>query len=132
MWGDILTLIFTELSPFGIAMSADTAVTESCVNERGLPDDRAFFGLTKLLPIKKLDAGISYWGWATMPPDSTNGVWMDWWLKNYLVRNSNRYDTINKLPYVLAQLVLHPKLPRYFTYHIPNYLGKSKNRVGKL
>jgi hypothetical protein len=24
------------------------------------------------------------------------------------------------------------KLPRYFTYHTPNYLGKTKNEVGKL
>jgi hypothetical protein len=33
---------------------------------------------------------------------------------------------------VLSQLVFHSKLPRYFTYHVSNYLGKNKNRVGKL
>jgi len=92
-------------------MSADTAVTESCVNERGLPDDRAFFGLTKLLPIKKLEAGISYWGWAKMPPDSTDGVWMDWWLKNYFARNQNTYNTMSELAHLLEQ-ELRKRIPR--------------------
>ena len=99
------------MSRFGIAMAADTAVTESCVNETGLLDDRAFFGLTKILPIRKLQAGISYWGWAKMPPDSTDGVWMDWWLKNYLVRSQNSYNTISELANLLEQ-ELRTGIPR--------------------
>lgn len=106
-----MTLIITELSPFGIAMAADTAVTGSCVNERGTLDDRAFFGLTKLIPIKKLEAGISYWGWAKMPLDSTNGVWMDWWLTHYLAENHNNYNTISELANLLEQ-ELRTRIPR--------------------
>jgi len=106
-----LTLIITELSNYGIAMAADTAETESCVNERGLIEDRAFFGLTKLLPIRKLQAGISYWGWARMPPDSRDGCWMDWWLKDFLVRTQNSYDTIGDLANLL-EIELRTRIPR--------------------
>ena len=84
-----LTLIITELHRFGyergIAMAADTAITEECRTVDGLIEDRAFFGLTKLFPVQKLNAGISYWGWTKMPPSSKSGVWMDWWLRNFLV-----------------------------------------------
>ena len=98
-----MTLIITELSYFGIVMAADTAETVSSVNVRGLIEDRAFFGLTKLLPIKKLQAGISYWGWAKMPPSSNNGVWMDWWLNHFLVRHRNNYNTISDLAKLLEK-----------------------------
>lgn len=100
---DELTLIITELSRFGIAMAADTAETVSSVNVRGLIEDRAFFGLTKLLPIPKLQAGISYWGWAKMPPSSETGVWMDWWLTVFLIENINNYETIGDLVKLLEK-----------------------------
>lgn len=96
-----LTLIITELSPFGIAMAADTAETVTGVNIRGSIEDRAFFGLTKLLPIQKLQAGISYWGWATMPPDK--GIWMDWWLRVFLTKKTNNYNTIEELAKLLEK-----------------------------
>lgn len=98
-----LTLIITELSRFGIAMAADTAETVTSVNVGGSIEDRAFFGLTKLLPIQKLQAGISYWGWATMPPSSDKGVWMDWWLRVFLTKNTNNYNTIEELAKLLEK-----------------------------
>lgn len=98
-----MTLIITELTGLGIAMAADTAQTVGSMNARGLVDDRAFFGLTKLLPVTKLQAGISYWGWAKMPPSSENGVWMDWWLKHFLVKNTSNYNSINELAELLEK-----------------------------
>jgi hypothetical protein len=98
-----VTLIITELSHFGIAMAADTAETVNSRNVRGLIEDRAFFGLTKLMPIQKLQAGISYWGWAKMPPFSEGGVWMDWWLRAFLAKNINSYDTISDLAGLLEK-----------------------------
>jgi hypothetical protein len=53
------------------------------------------------LPVRKLQAGISYWGWAKMPPSSKNGVWMDWWLKQFLVKNINNYNSISELAELL-------------------------------
>jgi len=82
-------------------MAADTAEIVSSVNVRGLIEDRAFFGLTKLMPVRKLQAGISYWGWAKMPPSSDTGRWMDWWLRYFLVNNRNNYDTIEDLALLL-------------------------------
>ena len=55
-------------------MATDTAQIEGSMNVRGLVEDRAFFGLNKLLQVRKLEAGISYWGWAKMPPFSDNGI----------------------------------------------------------
>lgn len=98
-----MTLIITELSFFGIAMAADTAETVSSMTTRGSAEDRAFFGLTKLLPINSLNAGISYWGWAKMPPQDENGVWMDWWLRNFLVENRSNYNTISDLADILEK-----------------------------
>lgn len=84
-------------------MSADTAQTVSSVNVRGEIEDRAFFGLTKLLSIQKLQAGISYWGWAKMPPSSDSGVWMDWWLKRFLVKNRNNFSSLGELAGLLEK-----------------------------
>lgn len=100
---DEMTLIITELSHFGIAMAADTAETVNSRNIRGLIEDRAFFGLTKLLHIQKLQAGISYWGWAKMPPSSESGVWVDWWLRAFLAENINNYNTIEDLAKLLEK-----------------------------
>lgn len=105
-----MTLIITELSRFGIAMAADTAETVSSMSVRGLIEDRAFFGLTKLLPIQKLQAGISYWGWAKMPPSSDSGVWMDWWLRVFLAENISNYNAISDLAGLL-QKELRKRVP---------------------
>jgi hypothetical protein len=94
-------LIITELSHLGIAMSADTAETTESLNSRGVTEDRAFFGLVKLLPVRKLQAGLSYWGWAKVPPSSANGVWMDWWLSSFIENKRPNYDTIEDLALLL-------------------------------
>lgn len=84
-------------------MAADTAQIEDSMNIRGLIEDRAFFGLIKLLPIPQLQAGISYWGWAKMPPSSESGVWMDWWLKQFLVDNKNNFSSLSELAGLLEK-----------------------------
>lgn len=84
-------------------MAADTAQIEGSMNVRGLIEDRAFFGLIKLLPVTKLQAGISYWGWAKMPPFSNKGIWMDWWLKRFLVKNRNNFSSLSELAGLLEK-----------------------------
>ena len=69
-----LTLIITELSRLGIVMVGDTARTVDSVTPSGKIQDRAFYGLIKVLPVQKLQAGLAYWGWAKMPPDDDNGI----------------------------------------------------------
>lgn len=98
-----MTLIITELRrfgyEFGIAMAADTAITENSITVDGLIEDRAFFGLTKLLPVKKISAGISYWGWTK----TKQGVWMDWWLRNFLAVKYGDYNSISDLAALLEK-----------------------------
>jgi hypothetical protein len=82
-------------------MAADTALTIDSMNTRRSIEDRAFFGLVKLLPVRKLQAGISYWGWTTMPPSSEKGIWMDWWLSHFLEEQRSNYETISDLAKLL-------------------------------
>jgi len=105
-----MTLIITELSKLGIAMAADTALTVESLNPRRTIEDRAFNGLIKLLPVKKLQAGISYWGWSQIPPNKEigNGVWMDWWLRDFLVKKHNKYSTIEELALLLESELRAP------------------------
>jgi hypothetical protein len=53
-----LTLILTEISVFGIAMAADSAVTEEVVTPNGTREYRVLTGVHKLQVIKKLKAGM--------------------------------------------------------------------------
>ena len=84
-------------------MAADTAQMESSMSAKGLIEERGFSGLTKLLPIYELQAGISYWGWAKIPPNSNNGVWTDWWLKDFLGKNRNNFSSLSELARLLEK-----------------------------
>jgi hypothetical protein len=66
-----MTLILTEVSTYGVAMAADSAVT--------FPDGRIYIGAQKLLPIPQIDAGISIWGRGDI-----NGTDADVWLQNFI------------------------------------------------
>jgi len=46
-----MTLVLTEVSSFGVAMAADSAVT--------FDSERVYVGAQKLLPVSQLDAGLS-------------------------------------------------------------------------
>jgi len=98
-----LTLIITELSYLGIVMAADTAQTIECRNALGIIEDRAFLGLTKVLPVLKLQTGLSYWGWAKMPPDSQSGTWTDWWLRSFIANNEGNFESIGDLAALLEK-----------------------------
>jgi len=49
-----MTLALTEVSPLGIAMAADSALTFN--------GKRSFSGAQKLIPASEIDAGLSIWG----------------------------------------------------------------------
>ena len=83
-----MTLVLTELSKFGVAMAADSAVT--------FPGGRVFIGAQKLLPVKKINAGISVWG-----NGEVNGLDADVWLQNFIDTkvklNMSLWDMANNL-----------------------------------
>jgi len=108
-----MTLIITELSPFGIVMVGDTAQTVDSLNADRTIGERAFFGLIKVIPVPKLNAGLAYWGWTKMPPnDEDHGVWMDWWLRDLVDKRQADYNTLEDLAKLLeTELRIHvPRL----------------------
>ena len=106
-----MTLIITEITELGIIMAGDTAYSVESRTTQGTFDERAFKGLVKVLPIDKINAGLSYWGWATMPPGNPNqGVWMDWWIRDFLTRNQEQYETIDELA-ILLETELRTLIP---------------------
>jgi hypothetical protein len=112
LWKSVneLTLIITELSTLGIVMVGDTAQTVESITPRGTAQERAFYGLIKVLPVQKLQAGVSYWGWATMPPGN-NERWMDWWLQDFIERRRNEYNTLDEFAQLL-ETELRRTVPR--------------------
>ncbi len=77
-----MTLVLTELSPFGIAMAADSAVTLTTIQT----------GLSHVIPnaaqklqiIPYLNAGISCWGLGSISNTPT-----DQWLSNFINSNTS-------------------------------------------
>lgn len=66
-----MTLVLTELSSFGVAMAADSAVT--------FPPRRVYIGAQKLLPVYQLDAGLSIWGRGVIREKAA-----DEWLQDFI------------------------------------------------
>lgn len=76
-----MTLVLTELSPLGITMAADSAVTiTNAVTGLSHVQNNA---ARKLQTIPYLNAGISCWGMGTI-----NGISTDQWLANFIAANS--------------------------------------------
>lgn len=82
----ITTLISEE---FGIAMAADSAVTETVNLNTGEERHRVLTGVRKLQPVHYLQAGISCWGLGEIQRVPT-----DIWLENFIRQNSN-INTLN-------------------------------------
>lgn len=85
-----MTLIVSEVSKFGIAMAADSAITEiypsSWVLASGVTAPSTVrTGAQKLLPIKAINAAISFWGFGTVgTPDNLNArIPMDQFLSDF-------------------------------------------------
>lgn len=66
-----MTLVMTEVSTYGVAMAADSAVT--------FPDGRVYVGAQKLIPVPQINAGLSIWG-----RGSVNGTAADTWLQGFV------------------------------------------------
>jgi hypothetical protein len=107
-----MTLVLTEMSPFGIAMAADSAVTftNPQTGLRYAEPDLA----RKLQPIPYLNAGISCWGMGEISDTPT-----DTWINNFI----DSHRTVTSLMAFAQQLAetLNTQLP-------PNTDGT--NRLG--
>lgn len=90
-----MTLVLTELSSFGIAMAADSAVTHTN-NQTGLvyaiPNTAK-----KLQAVSHLQAGISCWGLGTI-----SGIPTDTWLSNF-INSSTSFTSLHTLANELSR-----------------------------
>ena len=82
-----MTLVITELSKYGIAMVADSAVTEVLKLPSGRTIARVLTGVRKLQVIPYLGAGISVWGLGSILLENTQ-VPTDLWLNDFIERHS--------------------------------------------
>ena len=101
-----MTLILTELSPFGIAMAADTALTQDVRKPDGTIGDKVYYGAHKLFTVPKLKAGIAYWGWGEIPQPGAgwsdkNRPLTELWLPHFLEENLEHYNSISDLAQLL-------------------------------
>jgi hypothetical protein len=78
-----MTLVITELSTFGIAMVADSAVTSTEEVPSGRAISRVLTGVQKLQPVPYLNAGLSVWGLGELPT-SSGRVSTDLWLFDFI------------------------------------------------
>jgi len=106
-----MTLILTELTPLGIVMVGDTAITYENLMPDHTIQSRSLNGITKVIPVSKINAGISCWGWTHVDPfNDINGVPIDWWISALLRENHNNYENINELAKILLEN-LREKIP---------------------
>jgi hypothetical protein len=55
-----MTLILTELSPYGIAMDTDSVFSETLLKPNGTLGSKDYYGSRKLFTVPRLNAGVSY------------------------------------------------------------------------
>ena len=84
-----MTLVMTEVSTYGVAMAADSAVT--------FPDGRVYVGAQKLLPVPQINAGLSIWG-----RGSVNKSAADTWLQNFIQNDVTNEMTLLNMAETLA------------------------------
>lgn len=113
-----MTLVLTELSPFGIAMAADSAVTTTNP-QTGLSFAQPNMA-RKLQSISYLNAGISCWGIGEIGDTPT-----DEWIENFI----DTHEGINTLQDFVNELAdnLNAQLPQNTTgenrlgFHVGGY-----------
>jgi hypothetical protein len=80
-----MTLIITEITPFGIAMVADSAYNFRELTPSGSIRQRVLHGARKLQYIPYLNAGVSMWG-AGRIRSITGEVFADIWMEDFIRR----------------------------------------------
>jgi hypothetical protein len=94
-----MTLVLTELSKLGIAMAADTALLQKTPTyDTTQLEPRVYHGAMKLRPIPKIKAGVSVWGDGRVGTVDT-----DIWLREFIVREEQRYDDLQSFASVLRE-----------------------------
>lgn len=127
--GYLMTLIITEISPYGIVMAADTALTFHEMTPSGRIRTRVLTGARKLQYIPYLDAGISMWGTGRIRTISGDLI-MDIWLEDLIAR----YEGVESLEAFAEVMVdeLQRNMGRSdqpLGFHLAGFCDKGNRKV---
>lgn len=96
-----MTLIISEITPFGIAMVADTTYNFKEMMPSGAIGSRVLNGARKLQYIPYLNAGISMWGTGRVK-SITGEIFTDLWVED-LIRRYQGIDTLESFASALRE-----------------------------
>jgi hypothetical protein len=96
-----MTLILPEISGLGIAMAADSAVTEKVVTQRGTIEYKVLTGIRKLQAINKLNAGIAVWGEGDITIEHDLKISTDRWLNEFIHTQEPNYENLDQFASLL-------------------------------
>ena len=95
-----MTLVLSEISKFGIAMAADSAITFRELLPSGNSRLRVVMGAKKLQVIPKINAGISTWGQGSVRVGD-DVIQMDTWIENFIAEKEDDYDSLESFANLL-------------------------------
>lgn len=96
-----MTLILTEISNLGIAMAADSAVTQTVVTLNGALEYKVLTGVNKLQVIDKLNAGIAVWGEGEIVVEHAQKISSDMWLRDFIQAQKPNYNSLEEFANIL-------------------------------
>lgn len=97
-----MTLVLTEISKFGIAMAADSAVTCDEPSPSGKTVPRVLTGVKKLQVIRKIQAGISVWGQGDIEVKDKI-YFTDIWLTDFIENRKDDYSSLHDFAVLLQE-----------------------------
>jgi len=86
-------------------MVGDTAITIDSFMPDHTIQSRSFKGITKIIPVNKINAGLSIWGWTHVRPfnDISQGIPIDWWINDLLRERMAEYNSVDELALILEE-----------------------------
>jgi len=122
-----MTLIITEVSRYGIVMVADSAIT-SITTKNGNIHSISIEenGATKLSKIDYLNAGISWWGLATINNKNTEE-----WLSEFIEKNKNNCKSVSEFAKKLETELRNVlgKIDTEMGFHLAGYERSSRGNL---
>ena len=124
-----MTLVITEITKFGIAMVADSAVTSTEVMPSGKVMNRVLNGVRKLQVIPYLGAAISVWGIGSILA-SKGEVSTDNWLADFIERHSSTGSLDEFANFLVKELqtVIGP-IQKPMGFHLSGYVDISGRKL---